>query len=335
MFRIAAIGPGSICRTYAEALKESETVKLSAIAGRDTQKGRDMAAEYAVPYYTEVEAMFRLEQPDAVLICTPTFTHEEMVEKALAYRIPVMCEKPFVLEATTAERLSAAAEKAQVPLMVMQVIRFWPEYVKLRELIVDGSLGTIKNVYINRLSSHPAWTGWHRDPGKSGGGLYDLNIHDIDYLYHVFGKVTEVYSAGRKEPSGCYNNVSTVIRFACGVSAVAEGFMDMTGAYPFSTNVRVCGDRASVEYLNREVYLRDGRKDRADGLILYEAGKKPQALGPESYNPYRREVEYFAGCVRNRKKTDLVPSGDIIAVLKILEAITESLETGKPVSIIQ
>ena len=333
MFRIAAIGPGSICRTYAEALKESKTVKLSAIAGRDTLKGRDMAAEYAVPYYTEVETMFRLEQPDAVLICTPTFTHEEMVEKALAHRIPVMCEKPFVLEAATAERLSAAAEKAQVPLMVMQVIRFWPEYVKLRELIVDGSLGTIKNVYINRLSSHPTWTEWHRDPGKSGGGLYDLNIHDIDYLYHVFGKVAEVYSAGRKEPSGCYNNVSTVIRFACGVSAVAEGFMDMTGAYPFSTNVRICGDRASVEYLNREVYLKDGRKDRADGLILYEAGKKPQALGPESYNPYRKEVEYFADCVRNHKKTDLVPSGDIIAVLKILEAITESLETGKPVSV--
>lgn len=320
MFRIGLIGPGSIGRTYAEALKTSDTVEISAMSGRDTKKGRDMAEEYGVPYYTDPETMFRLERPDGVLICTPTFTHEEIVRKAISFGIPVMCEKPFVLRSETAERLFSEADRAKVPLMVMQVVRFWPEYLKIKELIGSGALGTIKNVYVSRLSAHPTWTRWHKDPEKSGGGLYDLNIHDIDYLYSVFGPVTGVYSVGAKEPTGCYNNVSTVMRFKRGGSAVAEGFMDMTGEYPFSTNVRICGEKASVEYRNR-----------ADGLILYETGKAPQVLKPEPYNPYQKETEYFADCVRNHRATDLVPPEDVISVLRILEAITESLETGNVV----
>ena len=239
MFQIAIIGPGSICRTYMEALKTSEQVKVTAISGRDTEKGRSMAAEYGLPYYVDLEEMYRTEQLDAVLICTPTFTHEEMVRKAIANKVHIMCEKPFVLDADIAEQLFAEAKAADVRMMVMHVVRFWPEYVKMKEMIRTGALGDIKNVYLNRLSSHPTWATWHRDPEKSGGGLYDLHIHDVDYLYHVFGKVDSVYAVGKQEDSGCFNNVSTVMKFACGVSAVVEGFMDTTGAFGFTTNVRI------------------------------------------------------------------------------------------------
>jgi len=92
MFRIAIIGPGSICRTYMEALKRSEKVKVAAISGRDTEKGRAMAAEYSVPYYVDQDEMYQAEHLDAVLICTPTFTHEEMVRRAISHGVHVMCE---------------------------------------------------------------------------------------------------------------------------------------------------------------------------------------------------------------------------------------------------
>lgn len=100
-------------------------------------------------------------------------------------RVPVMCEKPLALDAETARRLVADAADADVPFMVMQVVRFWPEYRALARLIRSGQLGRIKNVYMSRLSSHPDWTVWHRDPEKSGGGLYDLHIHELDF-YTVF-----------------------------------------------------------------------------------------------------------------------------------------------------
>ncbi len=329
MFRIAIIGPGSICRTYMEALKTSEKVNVTAISGRDTEKGRAMAAEYGLPYYVDQEEMYRTEQLDAVLICTPTFTHEEMVRRAIAHKVHVMCEKPFVLDVEIAEQLFTEAKAAGVQMMVMHVVRFWPEYVKIKEMIQTGELGDIKNVYFNRLSSHPTWATWHRDPEKSGGGLYDLHIHDVDYLYHVFGKVDSVYAVGKQEETGCFNNVSTVMKFACGVSAVVEGFMDTTGDFGFTTNVRLNGSEAAVEMLNKTIYLDDGTRSKTNKLVLYPKDGSAQITDVEKYNPYARETEYFVDCVQSGVETKMVPEEDVMQVLRILEAIKVSLKTGK------
>lgn len=333
MFQIAIIGPGSICRTYAEALKTSKKVKIVAIAGRDTEKGRSMAAEYGVPYYIDQDEMYEKESLDAVLICTPTYTHEEMVRRAISHGVHIMCEKPFVLDEGTAENLIKEAEDAGLKLMVMHVVRFWPEYEKVKEMIRSGALGEIKNVYLNRLSSHPTWAVWHRDPKKSGGGLYDLHIHDIDYLYDVFGSVESVYAVGKQEESGCFNNVSTVLKFKNGVSAVVEGFMDITGSFGFTTNVRVNGSEASVEMLSKNVYLADESIGKANKLVLYEKESSPVIIEPDRYNPYAAETEYFAECVRNNTEITRVPNDDVVNVLKILKAIQESLEQGTTVSL--
>ena len=118
-FRIGIIGPGSICVTYGNALKASDTVSLACICGRDTEKGRKTAERFQVPYYTDQEQMYRNEALDGVLICTPTYTHEEMVRRALARRVPVMCEKPLALDAETARRLVAEAADADVPFMAV------------------------------------------------------------------------------------------------------------------------------------------------------------------------------------------------------------------------
>ena len=333
MFRIAVIGPGSICRTYAEALKTSEKVNIAAISGRDTEKGRAMAAEYGVPYYIDQDEMYQSEHLDAVLICTPTFTHEEMVRRAIANNVHVMCEKPFVLDAEIAGQLFAEAKTAGVRMMVMHVVRFWPEYVKIKEMIHCGALGEIKNVYLNRLSSHPTWATWHRDPEKSGGGLYDLHIHDVDYLYHVFGKVDSVYAVGKQEETGCFNNVSTVMKFACGVSAVVEGFMDITGDFGFTTNVRVNGSEAAAEMLNKAVYLEDGTCSKTNQLVMYPKHDSAHIADVEKYNPYAYETEYFAECVQSGAETEMVSGDDVVQVLRILAAIQQSLEEGRVVSL--
>ncbi len=327
MFQIVIIGPGAICRTYLEALKNSNKVAVKAIVGRDTEKGRAMAAEYGLPYYTDQDIMYQEERPDAVLICTPTFTHEEMVRRAITHGVHVMCEKPFVLDAEAAKQLIAEADAAGIKLMVMQVVRFWPEYRKIKQMIESGELGEIKNVYLNRLSSHPTWATWHRDPKKSGGGLYDLHIHDIDFLYHVFGKIESVYAVGKQEETGCFNNVSTILKFKNGVSAVAEGFMDITGAFAFTTNVRVNGSAASVEMLNKQICLSSGENGKTNGLMVYRKDSDAEITNVEPYDPYAKETEYFAECIQKDLSIEAVPNEDVIEVLRILAAIEESLKS--------
>lgn len=318
MFQIVIIGPGAICRTYMEALKNLNVVAVKAIVGSDTDKGRAMSAEYGVPYYTDLDEMYRTERPDAVLICTPTFTHAEQVRSAIAHGVHVMCEKPFVLDADLAKDLIAEAEAAGVRLMVMHVVRFWPEYRRVKQMIDDGELGEIKNVYLNRLSSHPTWATWHKDPKKSGGGLYDLHIHDIDFLYHVFGAVESVYAVGKQEETGCFNNVSTVLKFKNGISAVAEGFMDITGSFEFTTNIRINGSKAAVE-----------KKER---MVIYRKDSDPENTDAEQYDPYARETEYFVECVQKGMPFEMIPNEDVVYVLQILKAIQASLETGNMIN---
>ena len=328
MFKIVIIGPGSIAHTYMEALGDSENVTVSAVLGNDFALTKAFAEKYNINCYTDADLMYSAEKPDAVLICTPTFTHEEIVKKAIGNKVHIMCEKPFVLDDKTAQNLFDMAEENNIRIMVMQVVRFWPEYKEIKHMVDSGKLGQIFNVYANRLSSHPNWCTWHKDPLKSGGGLYDLHIHDIDWLYHTFGKVKSVYAKGMQTESGCWNNVSTIMNFESGVSAVAEGFMDITGKWDFSTNVRINGSIAAVEYLNKKVYLNSNEKNSVNSFIVYNKDCEQQLIDVSRYNPYKAEVEYFTDCVVNNKTTDIVTADDVIYVLKILKAIEKSLSTG-------
>ena len=236
--------------------------------------------------------------------------------------------KPFVLNADRAQNLFRTAKENGVRIMVMQVVRFWPEYLRIKQLIDSGEAGEVMNVYANRLSAHPDWCSWHKDPAKSGGGLYDLHIHDIDYLYYLFGKVKSVYAVGKKSESGCWNNVSTVLNFSSGVNAVAEGFMDITGGWSFSTNMRINSTKMAIEYLNKRVYNSKATKEKVENLVIYNKDCEPQIENVPQYNSYRAETEYFARCVEENAENTVVSDSDVVYVLRILAAIEKSLETG-------
>ena len=116
------------------------------------------------------------------------------------------------------------------------------------------------------------------------------------------------------------------MRFKSGVSAVVEGFMDITGQFGFTTNVRVNGSEASVEMLNKAVYLADGQTGKANNLVIYRKDSDPELVNVEKYDPYAREVEYFADCVQAAAETAMVAESGVIQVLSILAAIRQSLE---------
>ena len=328
MLKVAIIGPGNIAHTYMQALADSETVKIISVLGRREETAKIFAEKYGINCYTDADLMYSTEKPDAVLICTPTFTHEEIAKKAIENKVNIMCEKPFVLDVDKAENLFNLANKNNVKIMVMQVVRFWPQYVQIKQLVDNGKLGEITNVYTHRLSAHPDWCVWHKDPDKSGGGLYDLHIHDIDWLYYVFGKVKNVYAVGRQTESGCWNNVSAVLNFECGISAVSEGFMDITGSWNFCTDVRINGSDASVEYINKTIIDEAGEKQNINSFVLYPGKSCAEPLHIKKYNPYKVQTEYFAQCVQNGEDTSVVPQDDVVYVLKILSAVEKSLSTG-------
>ena len=334
MLNIGIIGSGFIGCTHAAAANNSDKVNLVAIADVNEEAGKKAADDHKCKWYADAEEMLKAEDIDIVDICLPTFLHEKFVLLAAKYNKNILCEKPVALSSESFDRMRKAEEDAGVKFMVAQVIRFWPEYVNIKKHYDAGEFGDIKMVYAARLAQHPTWTTWHRDPEKSGGGLFDLLLHDVDFARFIFGEAKSVYAIGWQSETGCWNHVISNITFKNGVKACIEGAFDMTENYPFTMIFRIVGDGKSVDYnLSAGLNLEDVASAKRQEVI-FETGKAPEfEQVNQDEDAYQTEIDYFADCVENGKECDLVPLDQSADVVRIMLAIKESLETGKVIEL--
>lgn len=333
MLRIGILGTGFIGSAHAAAYKQIEGVTLVAVADLNEEAGKKLAAEQNCGYYADAEQMMDTEKLDIVDVCLPTFLHERYVLMAFAHGAHVICEKPFTLTLKEAERMVSAAEKANVTFMIAQVIRFWPEYVRAKELYDQGTFGPIKMAYANRLAQHPNWTTWHRDVRKSGGGLFDLHIHDVDYMVHLFGDVERVYAIGDKDKNDCWNHVMSSLTFKGGQRATIEGAFEMTENYPFTMSMRIVGQKASYEYSFVAGFNLENVGGAKRSAVLFANGKEPEVQKIDETDAYLVELRYFVDCITNKRPVERAMPRHSLYVLKVILAIQESLETGKVVTV--
>ncbi|GHU66001.1 oxidoreductase [Clostridia bacterium] len=334
MLNTVVIGAGFVGDQHANAAKNSKRLNLLAIVDANADRAKAIADKYDVKYYTSAAEMFEAEKPDIADICLPTFLHEEYVLLAARYRVNILCEKPVALTLESMDKMIAAAKDAGVEFMVAQVVRFWPEYVAIKELYDEGVFGEIKMVYAARLAQHPDWTQWHKDPKNSGGGLFDLHLHDIDFVSYIFGDVKSVYATGWRSETGCWNHVMSVLKFKNGVNAVVEGAFDMTENFPFTMKLRIVGETTSVDYNLIAGFNLEDVASSTRSAVYYENGKDPRKLDVnESEDAYQTEMDYFAACIEDGKPILTIPIEKSREVVRIMLAIKESLETGKVVDL--
>lgn len=329
---VAIIGSGFIGCAHAAAVNHSKTLTLAAICDVNEQAGKKAAAEHQCAWYADAEEMLKKEAIDIIDICLPTFLHEKFVLLAAQHKKAVICEKPITLTMESMDRMLKAVQDAGVPFMVAQVIRFWPEYAEIKKLYDAGKFGEVKMVYASRLAQHPNWAEWQKDPQKSGGGLFDLHLHDIDFLVYLLGAVDRVYAAGWKNKTGCWNHVTTSLTFKNGASAVAEGAYEMTEKFPFTMSLRVVGQERSADYKLIAGFNLEDVGSSIREAMLYENGSDPKKIPADTaLDAYQAELEYFADCVAAGKQPRIVSPDSSKEVLRVMLAIQSSLESGKAI----
>lgn len=333
MIKVGIIGSGFIGGAHAAAYNDINDVELVAIADVNREAGEKAASENGCGYYSDVEEMLKSEELDIIDICLPTFLHEKYVLLAASYKKHILCEKPFALKIEDAENMINAVTEAGVHFMIAQVIRFWPEYIKAKELYDAGEFGEIKLVHAARLAQHPDWTTWHRDVNKSGGGLFDLHIHDVDYMCYLFGKVKQVYAVGDQDENSCWNHIMSSITFENGVNAVVEGAFEMTDNYPFTMSMRINGTESTYEYIFKAGFNLEDPDSAQRSAVLFKRGADPQVLEIDEFDAYREELEYFTRCVRDNTEVSTAPPSESLNVLKLIHGIRKSLESGKVVEL--
>ncbi len=333
MLKIGIMGAGFIGAQHAASYKEIKDAKLVAILDSNPEVGEKLAKEFGCSHYSAAKEMFEKENLDIVDICLPTFLHEEYVTMAFDQGCHVLCEKPFALTYESAEKMVVAAERANKTLMVGQVVRFWPEYVEAKKLVDQGELGTIKMATLSRLTQHPDWSTWQRDPQKSGGGLFELHVHDIDYLCYLFGNVDQIYAIGEKDKNGCWNHVLTSLTFKSGARVAAEGAFEMTQNYPFTMTMRLVGHDATFEYNFIAGFNLENVGGAQRSALLYRNGKDPERLKIDESDAYFLELKYFVEQIAKGEPVAQALPRHSLYVMKVMEGIQTSLEEKRVVKL--
>ncbi len=280
----AAAEAGIPLRVVAVCDARGEAAALPARAGNLAVGAGDgpLFDPAATRVYREAPACLADEAVHVVSVCTPTDTHVEIAEAALRAGKHVLVEKPVALDVAGVDRIAAAARAEGRLCMPAFCMRFWPGWDWLHDRIADGSLGAVRSLVLRRLASPPDWSPeFYRDAARTGGALFDLHLHDADFVRWCFGDPVSVASAGSAD------HLTTLYRFRGGPAhVVAEGGWDHAAGFPFRMQFVAVFERATADYDSlREPRLQVHREGRIEPIAI--------AAG----SGYDAEVRHFAEAV--------------------------------------
>lgn len=329
MIKLGIVGFGHIGRIHSEAVQRLPGVELAGIATRRPEDAQRLAGP-DVPVYTDYFDLLHRPDLHAVVICVPTFLHETLVVEALKSGLAVLCEKPFSLDAVSAQRMLDASRHSPGCLMIAQVLRFWPPYVRMKQLIGDGAIGSVRAIAAYRLAQYPPWGDWFRQPEKSGGALLDMQVHDADYIYWLLGTPHEVFSSGLQSPTGSWDQVTGLLRYPDAVASMECTYL-MPASWPFTCGLRITGSKGCLEFSFRVAGNVERREQAESILRLYSDDGTVVEPAVSSDDMYAAQIRYFADCVAQRHPPDLCPPEQTYEVMKIMDACRQSLATHAPV----
>jgi predicted dehydrogenase len=326
---IAIIGAGFMGSAHAgNYARLGERVRVKAVAGRSPERAARVAESVGATV-AELGAVLADDEIDAVDICLPTPIHREVAEAAFAAGKHVFLEKPLALTVEDGEAIVDAAERSGRIFMVGLVLRFWPEYVALHRLVERGELGAPKAVFTQRLSPPADWAEWLRDREQSGGTTLDLLIHDFDQMNALLGMPRSVYAS---EPET--GHIHAVVEYEGGGSGIAEGSMAMPRSYPFSSDIRVLGERGVAEYAFSAAPVEGegniGASSSARGLRVYPVDGDLRVEDVESADPWGPEIEEFVACLESARQPEQGTGEQALLALKVSLAASRSLASGQP-----
>ncbi len=327
MLRIGIAGMGFIGQTHYEAARSIPEMRVVAVASARADEVHESYPELEVVSY---EDLYRDRRLDAILVCLPTFLHERSVIDALTNGRHVLCEKPLALDADSAARIVSAVKEAGVTFMVSQVLRFWPQYVRMRELVKSGALGALHSVNSYRLATYPPWSEWFREPAKSGGCLLDLQVHDVDFIFWMLGKPRKLYSLGLKSSTGAWDHVVTSLSYERAIAQIESSYL-MPDSWPLSAGMRIAGSNAVIEYSFRSAGDVNKKGKWEEQLTLFGSNETNQQVKVGRVDVFAAQLKHFAACIENPGTTPICPPEESYAVMQLLSASKQSAETGEEI----
>lgn len=320
--RIGKIHLNNLCRNFSE---------IEVVAVMDLMdNSKETADEYNIPLFLKnFDSLLSITELDAVVICSPTDTHADYVVKAARAGKHIFCEKPLDLSLEKVKEVLTIVEESKVKLMLGFNRRFDPEFRKIRELVLNGTIG---DPQILKITS--------RDPGPppisyikvSGGIFLDMTIHDFDMARYISGKeVREVFAAGAVKvdkaigEAGDIDTAVITLVFEDNTMAVIDN--SRKAAYGYDQRLEVFGSKGMA--------LADNNFPNSHKLYSEKgvSGDLPLHFFLERYQEsYNNEMHDFINALNTGGE---MPVGGIDGLMSIIIGLAarKSVEENRPVKI--
>jgi len=246
--KIGFAGAGGVAGIHAAVLSNDSRVKLHGFFDLDKARSQALASRFGSHAAKSLEEL--LAQCDAVFVCTPNTTHEDLAMRVLDGGRHVFCEKPFALNLESATRLRNRALRSGVIYQVGHNRRFAPVYKVLKQAMEQNELRPLSvHAKMNRGELvNPPWV-W--DASLTGGFLYETPVHMFDLMTFFFGKVEWVQVAARAHEHDELDDFSILLNFQSGLQATMKTYAHASWHFPFE-RFEVYGMHSTYETFEME-----------------------------------------------------------------------------------
>ena len=326
--RFGLLGAGRIGKVHAKAISADGNATLVAVADAYPQAASAIAVQYGCDIRS-VEAILAASDIDAVVICTPTDTHADLIEAFAKAGKAIFCEKPIDLSLARVRACLKVVRDTKAVLMVGFNRRFDPHFAAVRATIDAGTLGDVEMITITS-----------RDPGappldyiaRSGGIFRDMTIHDFDMARYLLGEeVSEVsaMAAVLTDPAigkaGDFDSVQVMLKTATGKQVMISNSRRAT--YGYDQRIEVHGSLGAATAENQRPFMIE---------VATSAGYTRPPLHDffmtRYTEAYAAEIAAFIAAVGGAGAAS--PSGeDGLAALALAEAALKSVAEGRVVTV--
>lgn len=198
LHNIAILGCGKVAHLHAKAVQNLPNARLAGVWSRSKNTAETFAAQYKVPFYTQIDELIQNENIDLAIVCTPHPFHLEPAEIAAANGANILIEKPLASTLEDADKIIEVCKNAGVKLGVISQRRWYTPVKRVKDAIEAGKIGKPVFGTINMLGwrdkkyyDADEWRGTWKMEG--GGVLVNQAPHQLDILLWFMGEIDEVY----------------------------------------------------------------------------------------------------------------------------------------------
>ena len=326
--KFGLLGAGRIGKVHARAIRSDANAELVAVADAIPAAAESLARDYGCDIRT-IDQIEQSSDIDAVVICTPTDTHADLIERFARAGKAVFCEKPIDLSVERVRACLKVVEETGATLMVGFNRRFDPDFMAVKATIEAGQIGDVEMVTISS-----------RDPGappvdyirRSGGIFRDMTIHDFDMARWLLGEepvavmaTAAVLTDRAIGEAGDYDSVNVLLQTESGRQAVITNSRRAT--YGYDQRIEVLGSEGAVSAENmREanIEVANARGFTRPPLLNFFMSRYTQA--------YANEIAGFIRAVNSKGPTPTTGEDGLLALV-LAEAAVRSVAEGRAVKV--